>query len=299
MKLPYTIGFEMTGLVPNYMEKRFKRWGCYEYTTTEETDAMTSAVSTLIAYKLIERYPKDFKIQKYIDGHCLEFQSPVFKTTEAMDEFYLFVKSQFRKYGVTPKNPITVCGGNHIHFGIKNRWLIRNIFRDFTSRYYIPWVFTQPDDTDSCNNMITLPIQNTPSIYDTGLNINLHRILYGEEDDFKFDAIDGEKDYALVTNRPKGETRTLEFRCVESPLNFTEFKEQRDFFIAYVNYIATFENTLPVKHMTHVELNKVKPEECVAKFNALLETLNLNPRKYKKYIERNLYPRWEMKRVRV
>jgi len=293
MKFKYTVGMEMTGIIPEYKE-RISRYG---QGPTNATVHLTRAYSTLISTVLSKEYPNSFEVGTHLDGHCLEFPSPVFSTTEQMDKFYLLLKKQFKKYKITAQHPATVCGGNHIHFGIKDNVLLKKIFRDFITHYYVPWVFTQPDDTDSCDNLITKHPEEDTSIFADNFTNAMVPIFYTNKMP-TWGHLDGIKGYAISTNKPKN-IRTIEFRCVEAPLNLSELHDQLDFFIAYVNYVAKRPMPSPIVGMTIEELNAITPKEAKDKFNALLLKLKLSPKRYAKYVRRNLYPRWKMKRQRV
>ena len=308
MKLPYTIGFEITGIIPEYKEKTVKSLSIIENVPTDETMSLTIAYSCLISSELRKKYPKDFEVQKYIDGHCLEFPSPVFTSTEEMDKFYKFVKSQFDKFKIAPHHPITVCGGNHMHFGISNQVVIRNIMRDFTNRWYIPWVFTQPDDTESCCNIKNdLELCNLQNFVDEGgefqkftktdiINKFYFQILTS---DVPIDMLEisGLKDMCVGPNIKKGKG-TFEFRCIEAPLSFSEFKDQQEFFIRYFNMARKLKNVSPVSFISNEQFQNITFSAAIVNFNALLDQLGLNPKRYIKYVERNLLPRWELGRKR-
>ncbi len=309
--LPFTMGFEMTGIAPLYDETDSD-------TTTAETDTITEALSRLVAAKLVAKYPKSFKAgYAYCDGHCLEFPSPVFKTTKAADDFYKFVKKQFDAFGVTPQNKLTVCGGNHIHFGIRNKRKIKNILRNFATHYYVPWVFTQPDDTDSCNNtlgdseMFDLqeeckhPTDGADRLeYLTRNCYNWTRAMYILLTQSKFPNdyfrhLYNDKDRALTLNKPTAKVTTLEFRCVEAPRDYSEWVDQRDFFIAYMKYAMNLPTQPPITFISPDALNEIKAATAVKGFNALCVTLKLDPKRYAKYVRRNLYPRWDKELGRV
>ncbi len=312
MKLPFTIGYEMTGLVPNYAEHMVKdMFGEELIEVVPDADSLNEALSLVIAAKLKEKYPKNFNVEYYTDGHCIEFPSPVFNTTEAADKFFRTVKREFDAHKITAHNPVTVCGGHHWHFGISNKKTIRNIFRDFAMRPYIPWIFTQPDDTESCNNWITVDLTNNS--FASPIVKTMYRIFHGNDGkdlkELNFTELDGDKGRCLVTNLPnqynlklpeaKRYVRTLEFRCAEAPRDYEEYKAQRDFFIAYVKYASTLTKVKPCKFITVSELQAITPAECIHKFNLLLKILKLNPRRYHKLIRRNLYPRWKLNRERM
>lgn len=307
MRLPFTVGFEMTGLVPGYKEHPEENELGIK-SPDISTQLLNRAMSTCIGAELAEKYPKDFEIQEYTDGHCIEFASPVFQTIEAMDEFYKFVKKQFDKFQITPHHPVTVCGGNHWHFGLSNQIKIRNILRDFTNWWSVPWVFTQPDDTISCNgfladkSMYELQVfvkmggRIDESTFSDPNNIACFKLLTTDQR-IHLSTISSFKDMCIGTNLPKTQ-RTLEFRCAEAPKSFSEFKDQQEFFMRYFAYALKLKSVPPITFISKEELQKVTPEAAHFNFQKLLKLLRLEPTRYEKYVHRNLYPRWEQGRER-
>jgi hypothetical protein len=317
-KFPFPVGVEMTGIRRGYSA---------ENEANEVNEFLTEAASTLISVKMTKLYPKRFRIARYRDVHCIEFPSPVFRTLGGMKTFYDALMAQFAHYDIAPHHPDIICGGNHLHFELDGVEWMQKILRDSVNRPWIPWVFTQPDDTESANNFddedlgVRLrkarrylkrkeanPLEH---LYTQPYNLGYYDILSGTK--LREEAYDGNwrnaaasKEYAFSfdvmpsTLRRGTNAVVLEIRCVEAPLDWSEMKDQLDFFIRYVNYVKT--RPMPkgrVRLWKKSDLQKIRRSDCIKEFYALLHELGLDPKRYEKYVRRNLYPRWQLKRQRM
>lgn len=334
MKLDTTFGFEMTGILKDaiFYEKNNGRRNEVKGCLSKPDTNMTAALSNLIAAKLIRWYPRSFTVKNYFDVHCAEFQSPIFRTSEQVRMFYQRTRKEMLKYDLLPHHPTAVCGGNHFHFGLdrKNNHdirLVKSVFRDMVNRPYITWVFTQPDDTSSCSNYTAE--KYTGNII-KNYRINPNQLAYGDRVFGDIMLSDNEqvgrelgkmdlgnletKEYCVGVNdqgryakkrvngeRPYIKQYTLEFRCVEAPLDYSEFKDQFDFFYAYYKFHKKQSvNSIPMaEFMTPEEFQAIPMQTSIDEFNKILITLGLRPSRYAKYVKRNLIPRWQDGRERV
>lgn len=319
-KFPFAVGIELTGIRKDFSVA----------VDDEDNDALTEAASKLVSAKMAKRYPKYYSIGNYRDIHCIEFPSPTFSTLGEMKRFYDFTMAQFAHYHIAPHHPEVVCGGNHIHFELNDLEWIRKILRDSVRRPWIPWIFTQADDTDSCGNYDdedlgvrmrkakryekTKAANPDADVYTAPYNYGFYHMLATNKP-FPPDAwhgITSSKDYAFSFDQyPSARSRrfkrhsqetalVLEIRCVEAPLNFDEMKDQLDFFIRYVHYVKARPMPKGRLHLwKKAELQEIRRKDCVKEFYALLHQLGLDPKRYEKYVRRNLYTRWTMKRKRV
>lgn len=301
MKLKNTIGFEMTGIIKGYKESH--RWN-HVYEPDHQTKVLTKASANLIAFALSKLYGKrfnlDFDNRAYTDGHCVEIPSPVFSSMSAIKRFYNTTSKLFKKFNLTPKNDLTVCGGNHIHFGGLKTNEIREVFRIMVSNPWITWVFTHPDDNDSCNNFLSnerirdglnQSISIPPEIYSD------NKVYYTWEQKFvrfviskvkmNISDFNENKDFCICHNHYYN---TLEFRCVEAPDNWKEFKKQLDFFIRLVEHAKSNARR---RKATPIFCQPYTLNESINKFNELLKTLGLKPKDYAYLVKRNLEPRFE------
>lgn len=315
MKLPFTVGFELTGIFKGYSEDAH-----LENVASSETKALSSAAGAFIALDLNKAFNLNLPREGNLDGHCMEIASPVFDSYNKLRAFYQKARRLMSKYHMVPRHPDTVCGGNHLHFGIKSWPWRRAIVRDMALRPYIAWVFTQPEDTASCNNLWGVPHpEDTDSCFSpNGYAVNalsyvLDGSAFGMDNDawqnarrtdwFRFLFTDAKlpRNIRLWDNKNtciaiSGEHKTVEFRCVEAPMNWNEFKLQLDFFIAYVMYIK--KNIKNISLPYRIDLQAYKRQDAVDNFNALLVTLGLNPKDYAPMVRRNLIPRWNAGYVR-
>ena len=258
--------------------------------------ARNSAVGCNVVQELSKFYPSlRPKIFGYNwkDGHCVEIPSPVFTSVSQCLEFYDRAWTELRKYNYQPHHHETVCGGNHIHIGISKSDLhwVREIYRHMAIHPEITWTFISPDDTDSADVL---------NGYDCA---NAHDFIFGHQPD----QCQKNKSSCLSLGFKKRVAKpiptTLEFRCVEAPKNKSEFIDQLDFFISYILYIKKrFQDGIGTKLdrlLILEEINEIPL--CVAEHNfySLLAELGLDKERYKKYVNRNLRPKWELERVRV
>ena len=143
-----TFGFEMTGLIPGYYEA--------DEVLSDRTKELTCKLGKLVEKAVRQKFPNYVSDGcGGVDGHCIEIPSPKFTTWGKARNFYQFVKRLFRKHGITPHNRYTVCGGNHLHFGVSHWAVLSRILRIVARHPEIAWVFTQPDDTDSANSIFS------------------------------------------------------------------------------------------------------------------------------------------------
>lgn len=316
MKLPYTIGFEMTALYRWYREVKSPppcSCGCCGdkdgTDVSEHTLEVSHAGCNIINKKLPKKY-KQCGVKAVVDQHCIEVPSPVFKSTASMEKFYLTLASLFKQHNFIPQHAATVCGGNHLHFGISDDRVFKNLVRDFTRRPSIPWVFTQPDDTDSCNNFvwdindISLSKKLTAFGFGNEFNWITGNVIFEGETELEHIYLSNKINAISLNNlnfvRGKLKKCTIEFRCIEAPRSLAEFRDQYEFFIRYMDYIRSIPVYLPaVKPRTKAELQQVTRLEAAIGFNNTLRMLGLSPKRYEKYLKRNLYPRWELGRERV
>ncbi len=286
-KLPFKMGFEMTGIPIDHKEEDI----------FSLSDIMESW-SRIISRRIQKAFPKYSICSGYTDGHCMEFQSPVFSSLQRVKRFYDIVMGHFLFFGIEPHHPDTVCGGNHFHFDVTGEHG-RAIMRDMTQRPEIGWVFLQPDDIDS-GNTLTKDCEFFESVCaDVFSRNNFYshwiKMLFTQED-FDRNCVET-KDFAVSFNNGG---RTIEFRCFEAPQDWDEFRDQLDFLIAYLFYTQKrIKEIKPLKTlMTNKELRAIAQPQAIQRFNNLLDELKLPRKRYAKYVNRNLKPRWEMKRKR-
>lgn len=313
-ELPFSFGYELTALVGDYEEHKL-----VDGTSSSKTDEENQRISRLIGNAFLRKHwPRKYgKDQSYYDNHCMEFPSPVFTTRRDALKFYRGMKEQFDKHGCTAQNPATVCGGNHMHFGGLDNWTTKKIFRHFYSNPWITWTFTQPDDTDSCNNLlgdkemfcIDLQVQmGMLKVSDKPLPDDGHpdymgpsRTRIAQYKILKTADLLGDEDWRALTTKDEGlgvnsqaTGRTLEFRGVEAPNNEAEFKDQMDFFFAYVNHFrkATKNPPKPVEFMSPDAFQRIPRKMAEEKFYEVCTEIGVDPKRYRKYVKRNLRTRW-------
>lgn len=304
--LPFTVGFELTAVHKAFTQKDYEE-------LRSKNDKRLKKDGSKLEEKLSKKYRHVLKAKagypgKLADGHCLEIPSPVCKTVNKVVEFYRDVWNIIKPWGYQPQHSHTVCGGNHWHFGIKDIRTIRALARDLFNRYYIPWVFTQPDDTDSCNNLISHPnVTNVTGIF---FPTNDVKFIYRGCDNFILYLLLSDKRIPIkirISNKEHcfsvgNQAQTFEFRCAEAPKDESELLDQLEFFVKYVAFVKKQMKKglikMPTSFMTNEQFQAITPHEAAGQFYHLLGQLGLSIERYEKYVKRNLYPRWELERER-
>lgn len=287
MKFPFTFGFEMTGIYRHYRERKL----AFTYKGWSATVAnMNAATSIMIGHELKRIYPKSFQTKEYVDGHCIEFPSPVFTDSDEADRFYIILSDMMARYNYGPKHATTVCGGGHLHFGMTKQEQIAQIVRFCYDHPWIVWAFTQPDDTDTSDNC-------TSSCYPYVLcsNTFAEKGRFGNIDHC-FEHFCYNKDLGVVGNQHDNGAKTIEYRCVEAPLNLSEFQDQYRFFTALTVHALSLSPIKPLdknKIRTNEELQQITLKEAILGFEKLCIDLNIPSSRYDKYVKRNLMPRFD------
>lgn len=301
-KLPATVGFELTALSSKYNEIQPWSWSS-TWTTDSVTDMEHRRIAGTVVRKLRKTY-KRWAPGSGLDGHCIEIASPVFKSVAGATQFYREAWTHLRSHGCTPKNEQTVCGGNHLHFGLNDPTKIAHVLRHVARAYYLPWVFTEPDDTDSCDNVISSQsLERAPNWGACREGENLFRTIYLTEGtpDIPHRVYEwschGSKEHAATINFP-GDVSTLEFRCVEAPKDEEEFLLQLEFFSRFTKW-ALEKKSPPVVAIGIKNLRKIPRRKALADFKAMLRKLRLPYAPYAKFVNRNLTPRFTGGRKRV
>ena len=289
MKFPYRIGVELTGIprVP------------YGRVDFRSETAVRKAKQLLRARKILYWACGQ-------DDHCLEIPTKPVTTLAQLRTAFNDIRGVMKDLYLRPHHPDTVCGGGHIHVGIRNSGFALEIFRDVCERYYLPWVFSQADEATACDNLVAAidysddaikelvtsrrssflwASADTRALFDE--SPNAHATVYGP----------GGKAYSIsITGVP-----TIEFRFFEAARNWNEQWDQLDFLLRYLKFLKKRYDSgfrMHVTPRTKRQLNRIQQEDAVVEFRKLLGTLGLKYARYKKYVDRNLRPRWELGRTR-
>jgi hypothetical protein len=302
-KFPWTIGIEMTGISEDYtnVDDHFVSWA-----------------------KVIDKYLKLKEVsydQCINDIHCVEVTSKVLNSKEEYRIFSQSVREAFERYHIKPKHPTVVDGGNHIHVGVTNPSLAAFIYRDITNHPFLPWVFSEPDEIESCDNLIKettrikkwskVLAQEKPkelidiaSIYIGKDEYSVHQSLVMHSplsmnlvSDRNFNYFDSKSQ--LISRNPH--YQTVEFRFFEAPYDWSEQEDQIDFLLAYMHWVCyryQHDEKVTPNILTRKQLQKIKQSTAINAFKLLLKNIGLEYSRYEKYVQRNLKPRWENGRDR-
>lgn len=257
MKFKHTMGIELTAIpkVPFDMMLSVDHNGqSYSYTDVDLTQHQKILRGVK---KALGRYVGCI----HIDSHCLEVSSPVFKDSVRMKRWFTKVRNTTKKHGMTPHHEDTVCGGGHIHVGINyENPLQKKICSSIRRDYFLPWVFSQPDEEESCDNG------------GTGKNASMHQNYKTIEFRFFESAKSWREqwDHVVFVNK----YIDLVERSEDPGRKFNRYPYSRE------------------------QLNKISQKQAIKSFKALLTKLELPYSRYEKYVTRNLLPRWELERVR-
>lgn len=252
---PHPIGIELTGVPKVPMD----HWVPGYTNTTLEIKRRRKM------YKSISSACNPYHVQ--IDQHCLEVPSPKLHTLGEAHRFFTKVRGAMQKHGIRPTHPDVVDGGGHIHVGIKDIQLKYYIAKSILRQPFLPWVFSEPDESGSCDN-----------------TSNDGDLIYFM------------KDYsARVT-----EHDTVEFRFFGAPLDWEEQKDHIDFVFKYIAYCKRrWKKKIPIGPNVKIRrMKRMSSRTAIKHFRELLDQIGLPYSRYEKYVKRNLLPRWEDGRVR-
>lgn len=274
-KLPFTIGFEFTGISHDWHSD------VDVYASSQWRELISRIRLQLIRVPSPKR-PGDPRYVHYDDGAVEVTNYPTRFVTQ-IKECYNQVEEVFKKNGIYPKHPDSVCGGGHIHIGSISPQVKYKMLTDMLRRPYLPWAFSEPDEADACDYPST--------------SINMFRAL----PDFK----SGEM--LKYRHWPKSwmfrldpAYSTAEFRFFEAPLNWDEQLLHIKFVTAYYRWIKNrpLKGFDPRDGYTKKQLQKISFKEARSKFRAFLRQLGLDPKDYEHFVERNMKPRWQNGRKR-
>jgi hypothetical protein len=145
MRLPYSMGIELTGVPKLLFDTQIDRLCSDGITTYKSCDW-----DRIEKYKQMMQDELGKKLQwerayAHIDSHCFEVPSPIFRTSLSMRKWFVRVRKIMKKHGLTPHHDDAVCGGGHIHVGISNQDLRLKVVKSVRQNFFLPWVFSQPD----------------------------------------------------------------------------------------------------------------------------------------------------------
>lgn len=351
IELCRNLGFEMSGLDKNYREVR----GLPCSTVAKRTDRASWEIGKALRKKYGRHFApgnesllklsagkklEDDDMDVFTDVHCAEWPSPVFTRWESARKFYQTTFRLMKKHGLKPQDPATVCGGNHLHFGFAEheKDLVIKFYNYVQNLYFLPWVFTQPDDTDSCNNTaalnqygaITDDTSCTEVITYRDVYIFAEGLVTATENKIEpvafFKAVERKFDYRFATWAAClfGKTTpdinlgllpntkymlatvnkvrrgfTLEYRCVEAPNDSREFADQVYFFNKLTSALPRLAEKFPRKcPKSFADHQKISSASAREDFYELCRKIGVSYPRYEKYVQRNLLPRWELGRNR-
>ncbi len=262
-KLITTFGFEFT-----YLYK-------YPYQTAEIEELKVSGYKDLLqADLIIPLKRKDWNIG--IDDGAIEINSPVFKKRKDIISFYTLITTTVKEYPLSTHREEISSGGCHIHVGLNRglgfrnyKQVINNLFRDMYNRPYLNWFFNE-----YCDDRNAEPFSE--SIVTNILLRPAHKVTYY---DYEFSKL-----YALRISRI---TNTLEFRIFDMIKSKEQLLDFVDFVNAYLKYIISITKKRKLIFTAYRSNDNkfIKKDYCIKEFKVLLKDLNLDFKRYKKYIK--------------
>lgn len=297
MKFSYTIGIERTGIPEKPLDT-------YRPAYRVKRDAVEAKISEALNRHGV-RYEDAGR-----DLHCYEVASKILHTEAEAKRFFTGVEKAFKACGVKPHHPDTVCGGGHIHVGMKPSRFRIEVVRDVCERFYLPWVFSQPDEEGACDNLtayfnydsaaVQAGMKGHPAPYECEwrFDYTAARLLFPSK--VTRAIVNSEldrKDFSIRTT----DFNTIEFRFFEAPLDWSEQRDHLEFLFAYLAYMRRrykAGHRVRVQPRTLADLQEIQLDECITAFKKLCGSLRLKYSRYEKYVKRNLLPRWELDRVR-
>ena len=145
----FTFGAELTAISPKYKDAADKYVD--RYLTRTEYDHITGQITDRMS-KLSGIDTKD--MLTFIDGHCIEHNTPVFYSIEDLTTYYKHWRTTIKEFGLKPQHREVICGGNHIHIGFSTDYTMefaRDCFKLFHDFPVLALIFVDKDDTESFN----------------------------------------------------------------------------------------------------------------------------------------------------
>jgi hypothetical protein len=313
-RFPYPLGIEITSIPRISFDKRQEKQNAKERKERAETRAWSLSG---LGYPPTVRLAMADSVQAALearkipfhdassDDHCIEVSTKKLYTKNQLRNNFIRIRRVMADYGLRPHHPDMVCGGGHIHAGIPGSRFRHEVMRDVCNRYFLQWVFSQPDEEEACDNLVASIDYNDPDIKqylageyaptDDGIdNIPTKvKALFDPKDK------DGccSKSYSVLIS----DLKTVEFRFFEAPLDWSEQWDQVEFVLRYVAYLKRQYDSgtrIKVVPISFAQLQKITPEMAIIEFKKLLGILKLPYKRYAKYVNRNLRPRWRLKRER-
>lgn len=285
--------------------------------TTTEATLICERLQTRI--KEIELATGNVTIAKaYVDSGCVEVCSPVHRNWRSMQQWYRWMISELGT-SVTAASRKKGSGGAHINCSIPKKQGMRfmyNLMVDLGNRPYINWIFNEPSDNHTaCCMWESKDMQRVVKFVEDSVGDYNYSVFQGdidpatespwdypEEVDIDFNTelrahivnMDS-RNYAI---RVKDENH-FEFRCFDAIRNERDLKDIIMFVSAYCRriYKVTMNGGGP-DGSTRLESiggntgDLAKFDRVARKeFNDLLRILDLDPKNYTRFIERNFYVR--------
>lgn len=306
MQLPFVMGTELTGIHMGYNE----RWRARHYEEIIRIEERRNVDLANVKHHLHASNTPYFGVNH--DDHCIEISSPKLSSYQEYKQFSIKTRKALADNFYLPKNKHTVCGGAHVHIGLRGFKRMKfELSRDLIMRPYLPWIFGEPDENGAMDVMINRATQFknykralASDSYNYHMRIERlieclmkpynHRVDYVTLSDNGFG-----KDYMFRLCR---EYSTAEFRFMEMASTWEEQELQLHFICQYMKWMVKRiekDETTEIKLMTDSAMQAIKPETCVDLFAELCYDIKLNFEDYKPFIRRNLYPRWQDGRERM
>ncbi len=307
MNLPFVMGTELTGIHASYDEAtsvathRNLDFDWFEFESRREASLKNVRNDLRLAGLKIHGI--------HYDDHCLEISSKKISDFASLKNFCIKTRKIMQNNLFFPKNPTTVCGGAHVHVGIKDMKIKYEIARDLVMRPYLPWVFGEPDEAGAMDVLIN----KKEEFEDYAIRVASNQPCYGSYSARFLSALmlpfNPETNYNDLSDSIGKETmfrlsegyNTLEIRFMEMTETWEEHELQLNFISHYIDWMLMrilTNRTTHIKLITNREMQKIEPKVCADLFNELCYDIGLNPDDYAPFIKRNLYPRWQDGRKR-
>jgi hypothetical protein len=330
VKYRWPIGIELTAIHKEYREKyhggRIRR-ASGSRVVKYPNDALLEPVIPFIKKAMKRQNLQCTDVM--IDDHCIEIPSKKLYSLAQTAAWSIAMRKIFASHDCFPKHPETVDGGAHIHVGIKDVQFKIEVFKDLIMRPYLPWVFGDPDEAFAMDNFIHRKdlvdgfLHHREIIKNDGfhghneienyssLGAGLMHLWYTPNAYMK-PCVAKSFNYKDYMARLSG-MGTLEFRFFEMTETWEEQELQIKFLMAYLEWmwkrflkekkdvLEYPERKLSLTNVSIHEpdyLKKIKKEEAAGQFNNFCRTIGVDHVTYKPFVERNLYPRWELGRQR-
>lgn len=258
--LPYRTGVEWTAIVTDYVPD-------------ENCEQNTHRLVQFCNEKTVEAIESNFTGGcLHTDGHCIEWSSPPYDTWRELQDDYDKFYRIMRQNCYAPRHPLTICGGGHIHVNVPHSNVITRLQHFIYSYPVLPWIFLQPEDTESGSHPYEYYQKYFTDLTSSGFSCT--------------------KDFAVCNSDYKDDR--IEFRFFQAAKNWQEQKLHIEFAHALVRYSIESQHVWrPAKLKSERQLALITKQQAIDMFKHVCALIDFDWQRCEYLFSDNLYPRWQ------